>query len=143
MRQRVSAVIIKDEKILLIHRVKPDKEYFVFLGGGIEEGESAEEALKREAKEELGIEVKKMRLLFELVNQHEHAYLNMHHGNQREYFFLVEEYAGVPEMCGNDHEKSLMSPANQYLLVWIPLAECVRMKNICPVGAVRKIISAL
>ena len=35
-RERASAVIIKDNKILLMKRVKPNLEYFVFPGGGVE-----------------------------------------------------------------------------------------------------------
>lgn len=50
-------IIIKDENILLIRRVKNGAEYWVFPGGGIEEGESYEQALKREAQEELGTQI--------------------------------------------------------------------------------------
>lgn len=57
---RVSAVIVKDGKVLLIHRKKEGKEYWVFPGGGIEEGESPEEAVKREVKEETSLDVTKV-----------------------------------------------------------------------------------
>lgn len=50
----VRAVAIRDGKILLCRG--KDKEYFYFPGGHLEWKEKAEEALKRELKEELGAE---------------------------------------------------------------------------------------
>lgn len=58
MRNRSSVVIIQKEKILLIKRVREGRVYYVFPGGGIEIGEKPEAAAKREAFEELGVEVK-------------------------------------------------------------------------------------
>ncbi|MGD7022363.1 NUDIX hydrolase [Rossellomorea vietnamensis] len=56
-RNRGAVVIIDGRKILLIKRVKRHEQYFVFPGGGIETGETPEEAAIREAKEELGVDV--------------------------------------------------------------------------------------
>ncbi len=53
MNKRAVAIIIRDGKILLIHRIKNGQEYFVFPGGGIIEHENAEDAVVREIKEEL------------------------------------------------------------------------------------------
>ncbi len=58
MKTRVRAVIIKDGKILLIHRIKECREYWVFPGGGIEEtDESKQKAVERECLEEIGVNV--------------------------------------------------------------------------------------
>lgn len=54
MEKRVRALIIEEDKILLIKRVKANLSYFVIPGGGVEAGESNEEALIRECREELG-----------------------------------------------------------------------------------------
>src|SRR6266849_7078471 len=66
--RNVSVLILynNDSKILLQHRTKdaptfPD--YWAFFGGGIEEGESAEQAVKREGLEELGYAVTAATLL--------------------------------------------------------------------------------
>lgn len=48
---------MENGKILLIHRIKKNDDYWVFPGGGVEEDESEIMALKRECKEELGVEV--------------------------------------------------------------------------------------
>jgi 8-oxo-dGTP diphosphatase len=57
MLHRVRAIILKNDQLLTIKRVKTDSTYFVFPGGGVESGEGLEDAMKRECKEELGIDV--------------------------------------------------------------------------------------
>lgn len=52
---KVSGIIIVDRK-LLFTRAK-DKDFFIDPGGKIEDGETAEQALVRELKEELSIDV--------------------------------------------------------------------------------------
>ena len=55
MRKSARAIIItKDNKLLLMKRTKPDGVYYVTIGGGIEDGETSEQALLRELKEESG-----------------------------------------------------------------------------------------
>lgn len=54
----------KDGKILLVKRAeKPKKGFWDAPGGFIEKNESAEESAKREIKEELGIEIKKLEFI--------------------------------------------------------------------------------
>ncbi|MCC6569407.1 MAG: NUDIX domain-containing protein, partial [Anaerolineales bacterium] len=57
MRTRAGVVLIENNKIALIERHRAGLEYFVFPGGGVDEGESPEQAAVREAMEELGVEV--------------------------------------------------------------------------------------
>jgi len=61
---RVSAIILKDDKILLIHRKKNGEEYWVFPGGGVEDTETPEQGIIREVKEETGLDVLKCKLAF-------------------------------------------------------------------------------
>lgn len=49
MRNRGSVVIAENGKVILIKRVRNESVYYVFPGGGIEEGETPEQAAKREA----------------------------------------------------------------------------------------------
>jgi ADP-ribose pyrophosphatase YjhB (NUDIX family) len=54
-----SANILRNEQdeIALIRREKPNETYYVFLGGGKDDGESLEETAIREAHEELAVDV--------------------------------------------------------------------------------------
>lgn len=52
----VRAIIEKDGKILVCR--KKNRKYYFFPGGHVEFGESAKKALKREIREELGLNIK-------------------------------------------------------------------------------------
>jgi ADP-ribose pyrophosphatase YjhB (NUDIX family) len=55
-RIRVSAILHWQGRVLLCRQEKPGKEYWLLPGGGVEAGETLAEALRRELREELGIE---------------------------------------------------------------------------------------
>lgn len=59
----VSSLIKKDGKYLLVKK-KKNPTHFILPGGKIEDGESLENALIRELKEELSIEVTKEQLTY-------------------------------------------------------------------------------
>lgn len=57
----VGVIVRLDDQILLIQRGKdPSKGYWSFPGGAIELGETAQEAARREAREETGLELELM-----------------------------------------------------------------------------------
>ena len=56
VRPSTRSIIIKDNKIFMVHSLKYD--YYKFPGGGIEKDESNIDALIRETKEEAGLIVK-------------------------------------------------------------------------------------
>lgn len=55
VRPSVRGIIIRDGRVAMVHSQKYD--YFKFPGGGIEDGESLEQALLREVAEESGLQV--------------------------------------------------------------------------------------
>ena len=63
MRTRGAVVIIENNKVALIRREKAGRTYYVFPGGQQEIGETIEQCAKREAFEELGVEVEIGKLL--------------------------------------------------------------------------------
>ena len=106
-RIRVAGIIKINGGYAFMHRKnvikrKDFREYYTFPGGGLEENETLEEGVKREIKEEFGINVKVIKKLYEMYSEK---------FNQREYFFLCEYESGVfgtgngPEFSGNPKYK--------------------------------------
>ena len=65
-KRGVFFLVFEKDKVLLEKRIKPGKAYFgytIIPGGGVEDGESYEEAMIREAGEELGIKPTKFVML--------------------------------------------------------------------------------
>lgn len=126
MQKRATAVIIKDGKILLMHRIKNGREYFVFPGGGVKENETVQQALTREIKEELSLDIKIGKLLFEIENQ-----------GRQESYFLIKEFSGTPKLSGEEKER--MDENNQYYPEWIGLDAIPELSNLYPKEANEKI----
>ena len=89
MHKRVRAIIVEDNSVLLIHRIKNGKEYWVFPGGGIENGETPEQAIRREAYEELGTNI-------EIIEEFSRIITNIPaHGQQEEIFYISKIINGI------------------------------------------------
>jgi len=67
MRIRAGIVLIQGDYVALIERHRAGLNYFVFPGGGVDEGESPEQAAVREAMEELGVQVAIKQKVAEIV----------------------------------------------------------------------------
>jgi len=126
MNKRASVVVLDGSKILLIKRIKPDKVYYTFPGGGVEEGEKEKHAMWRELKEELSVNTKIGKLLFEIKNQ-----------GRKESYFLIDEWLGIPQLGGPEKER--MSEENQYHLEWVELSSIQNMDNLFPKEALIKL----
>ncbi len=66
LRIRASAIIVSDNRLLLIKHDLPTRENPVWMppGGGVSFGETLEDALTREVKEETGLIVQPLKLLW-------------------------------------------------------------------------------
>ncbi len=69
MRISSRAVIFKEDSVILIYREREGEKYYVFPGGGLEEGETLEENVVREIKEELGLTVDVKKQLYVVKGQ--------------------------------------------------------------------------
>lgn len=70
------AIIIEDNKVLVMYRNKGGSQYFTLIGGKVDEGESSEEALVREVREETGLEVIALQQVF--TEDHPAPYNDQH-----------------------------------------------------------------
>ena len=64
MRQRVYAAILRQGQILMVQHTESGRSYWTLPGGGIEAGETPEEAVLREVWEETGLVGLNPRFLF-------------------------------------------------------------------------------
>lgn len=104
-RTRVAGIVPMGDGFAFMHRVgvtkrKDYQDYYTFPGGGLEEGETPEEGTIREIKEELGIQVKIVKKLYEIYSEK---------FQQKEIFYLCEYLEGEfgtgegPEFSNDPH----------------------------------------
>lgn len=110
MRQRVTLLFVQGEEVLLLYRQRQGERYYVTLGGGVEPGETLQQAAMREGTEETGLQFELGPLLWERPFSQGH-----------EYVFLVTRFSGTP--CVGGPEEAASNPDNVYELVWRPLAQ--------------------
>jgi len=134
MRTRAGIILIEDNKVALIERHRAGLDYYVFPGGGVDEGETPEQAAIREAMEELGVEVrikqKAAVLHFELSTQ---------------VYFLVERVSGRFG-TGIGEEFTDSDPDNPeegvYIPIWMPLDELPRHEKVYPESVAKLLLKA-
>lgn len=132
MRTRAGIILIEDDKVALIERHRAGLDYFVFPGGGVDQGETPEQAAVREAKEELGVEVRikqKVAVIhFELSTQ---------------VYYLVERVGGEFG-SGTGEEFTDSDPDDPeegiYIPVWMRIEELPHREKVFP-ESVAKILS--
>ena len=80
--QVVAAVIFQNDKVLSVQRTEHDKEYvslkWEFPGGKVEVDESREEALVREIREELSVDIEVSEFLMTVKHTYPDFHLTMH-----------------------------------------------------------------
>ena len=117
-RKSVRGIITTSKGLVAIYRKKAIfndnkeiinyKEYYVLPGGGIEANENKEDALKRELKEELNIEVDNIKYAFEIENS-----------DRIEYFYTCDYINGDFTIIGEEKDRNTEN--NYYEPCFIPL----------------------
>ena|SRR5687768_11035785 len=135
VRLRVCGLCCQDDSLLLIMHKLGNNDFWAPPGGGVEYGETTEDALKREFLEETGLTVAVEKFLFgcEFIKTPLHAV---------ELFFEVKRVAGVLKN-GYDPELQLIESAR--FLSWqevknIPEKSLHGIINKCPdLGSLRQL----
>lgn len=109
----VSILPVKDGKVLLAKRaIEPYKGDYDVLGGFLDFGETAEEAVRRELKEEVGLEVKSMKFFRTYVDRY---------GKDGEHtlgLFFIVEAEGTP-----------IATDDVAACEWIPIEELDKIRS--------------
>jgi 8-oxo-dGTP diphosphatase len=121
MRNRAGVILIESNNVALIERQRAGDHYFAFPGGGVDKGETPEQAAIREAKEELGLQVRILQKAIEID-----------FGESHHFYFLVECVSGEFG-TGNGEEYAHSDSLNTYLPIWMPIDELIQHDNIYPV----------
>ncbi|MBC7708141.1 NUDIX domain-containing protein [Polaromonas sp.] len=115
MRQVVRAIVIKDQSLLVMHRNKFGQTYHALVGGGIDHGETAEQALYREIMEETGVQVNNHKLV--IIEDAGNVY-----GIQ--YIYTCDYVSGEPKLAPDSPEAQINALGqNLYTPMWLPLSE--------------------
>jgi len=113
VKPRAAVILLQDDKVALLERNRRGTRYFVFPGGGVDKGETPEQAAVREADEELGMQVAIVRLVAEVS----------YHGVPQ-YFFLAEATGGdFGAGQGKEMSSAAESDQGSYRPCWIPVTE--------------------
>lgn len=64
MKIRITAIVLRNDRILLVEQNVDDKRGWSLPGGGLDEGETLEVGIRRELQEETGIKVQVKELLY-------------------------------------------------------------------------------
>ena len=108
---RAAVLLTRDRDVALIRRRRAGVEYYLFPGGGVEAYESAIDSARREAKEELGLEVEVGR----------HVATVFFNGRAQVFFAAVEQGGTFGTGSGEELAWNAASPYGTYEPVWVPL----------------------
>jgi 8-oxo-dGTP diphosphatase len=134
MRTRAGILLIENDKVALIERHRAGLDYFVFPGGGVDEGETPQQAAIREAREELGVEV---------AIQQKVAVI--HFDLSTQVYFLVERVGGEFG-TGAGEEFAVADPHDPqegiYIPIWMPMDELPRHEKVFPESVAKILLKA-
>lgn len=131
-RFRACGAVIYQSQILMVRHVHDGRDYWTLPGGGIEPGETPEQAAEREVLEETGIAVTVARFLFSSSSSS---------GRNMSHCFLMSEPSSLDLQLGMDPEQIHLEASERMLqdVGWHPLS---LMQNDFMVARVLQLLEA-
>lgn len=134
MRTRAGIILIENDKVALIERHRAGLDYYVFPGGGVDEGETPRQAAVREAMEELGVDVRLKQKVAVI-----------HFGQSTQVYFLAERTGGEFG-TGTGEEYTDANPDDPeegvYIPVWMPIDDLPKHKKVFPESLAKLLLKA-
>ncbi len=138
MRTRAGIILIEDNKVALIERHRAGLDYFVFPGGGVDEGESPEQGAIREAMEELGVQV--------AIKQKVAEFHFGRSSSSKHFYFLVDRVSGEFG-TGTGEEFTDADPDHPqegiYIPIWMQVEDLAKHQNIYPSDLAKLVIKSV
>lgn len=121
-REAVRAVVLKNNKILMVHSKNDD---YKFPGGGVKKNEDKIRALKREVEEETGYICKNVGKCIGIVTEKSRdRYYNNRIFKMISYYYIVQVYDVRKEQKLDAYEREL-----QFKPVWMDINEAIDNNN--------------
>lgn len=131
-RHRAVAITLHDDQLLVMYR-RNTQEYFVFPGGGIDDGELPEQATIREMREETSIDVLIDRLLYKAT----------HSNGDVHYFYSCVYKQGEPHIQeGTNEHADIKAGRDFYEPRWLPV-ERIAETTLYPIEIRDRLVSDL
>lgn len=134
MRKTARAIVVNNDQLLVMQRNKFGLRYCALIGGGVDLGETLEQALYREVKEEAGITIANHRLV---IVENAGVVFGI------QYIYLCDYVAGEPALAADSTEAQITAMGkNLYQPAWLPLADLPEA-NLLPLELKQVIIQGL
>jgi ADP-ribose pyrophosphatase YjhB (NUDIX family) len=108
------AIIIENDRLLVMHRNKYGSEYYTLVGGRVNEGETVEQTLVREVQEETGLTVTGARLVY--IEEHREPY-----NSQYIYLCEVAPHGAVGLELTSEEADMNSYGMNIHQPLWVPI----------------------
>lgn len=115
MRKAARAIVVYNQNILVMRRNKFGQEFYCLVGGGIDMGETADQAVVREVREETSLKVGPPQLAY--IEEAGDPY-----GTQ--YIFVCQYQDGEVHLSPDSIEAQLNKVGqNTYTPMWMPISK--------------------
>ena len=117
MANAARAIIIENDQMLVMQRQKNNQLYYTLVGGRQNDGESIEECLVREIREETGLKIKEYNLVY--TEKHNDPVYN----DQFIFIATIEPHEGVALETMSEEALLNQNPyhENKHTPMWVPL----------------------